>query len=84
MVRLTDRRTDRRTDGRHTIKRPKFHYGRIIKKKKKKKNPKSKNKKKIVSVTSWLSTCFCVVLCVNFCTGHFAMVPLNLTYLHCL
>ena len=28
--------------------------------------------------------CFCVVLCVSFCTGHFVMVPLNLTYLHCL
>ena len=27
---------------------------------------------------------FCVVLCVSFCTGHFVMVPLNLTYLHCL
>ena len=21
---------------------------------------------------------------VNFCTGHFVMVPLNMTYLHCL
>jgi len=27
---------------------------------------------------------FCVVLCVSFCTGHFVMVPFNLTYLHCL
>ena len=27
---------------------------------------------------------FCAVLCVSFCTGHFVMVPLNLTYLHCL
>jgi len=27
---------------------------------------------------------FCVVLCVSFCTGHFFMVPLNMTYLHCL
>jgi len=27
---------------------------------------------------------FCVVLCVSFCTGQFVMVPLNLTYLHCL
>jgi len=27
---------------------------------------------------------FCVVLFVSFCTGHFVMVPLNLTYLHCL
>ena len=27
---------------------------------------------------------FCVVLCVGFCTDHFVMVPLNLTYLHCL
>jgi len=35
-------------------------------------------------VSSWCSTCFCVVLCIGFCTGHFVMVPLNLTYLHCL
>jgi len=27
---------------------------------------------------------FCVVMCVDFCTGHFAMGSLNLTYLHCL
>ena len=27
---------------------------------------------------------FCVVPCVSFCTGHFVMVPLNMTYLHCL
>jgi len=27
---------------------------------------------------------FCTVLSVCFCTGHFVMVPLNLTYLHCL
>ena len=26
---------------------------------------------------------FCVVLCVSFCSGPFVMVPLNLTYLHC-
>ena len=25
-----------------------------------------------------------VALCVIFCTGHFVMVPLNLTNLHCL
>jgi len=31
-----------------------------------------------------LFVCFCVVLCVSFCTGHFVMVLLNLTYLHCL
>ena len=38
-----------------------------------------------MSVTSWCSTCFCVVLCWFFvCTGHFVMVPLNLTCLHCL
>ena len=38
-----------------------------------------------MSVASWCSTCcFCVVRCVGFCTGHFDMVPLNLTYLHCL
>ena len=37
-----------------------------------------------MSVASWCSTCFCVVLCVGFCTGHFVMVPLNLTYLHCI
>jgi len=35
-------------------------------------------------VASWCSMCFCVILCVSFCTGHFVMVPLNLTYLHCL
>ena len=28
--------------------------------------------------------CRSVCLCVSFCTGHFVMVPLNLTYLHCL
>ena len=37
-----------------------------------------------MSVTSWCSTCFCVVLSVGFCTGYFVMVLLNLTYLHCL
>ena len=35
-------------------------------------------------VASWCCTRFCVVLCVSFSTGHFVMVPLNLTYLHCL
>jgi len=25
-----------------------------------------------------------VVPCASFCTGHFVMVPLNMTYLHCL
>ena len=30
-------------------------------------------------VASWCFTCFCVVLCVGFCTGHFVMVHLNLT-----
>ena len=35
-------------------------------------------------VSSWCCTCFCVVLFVRLCTGHFIMVPLNLTYLHCL
>jgi len=33
---------------------------------------------------SWGSTCFCVILCVFLCTGHFVMVSLNLTCLHCL
>ena len=33
-----------------------------------------------MSVASWCCTCFCVVLCVSFCTGHFVIVPLNLTY----
>jgi len=33
---------------------------------------------------SWCSTWFCAVLSVGFCTGHFVMVPLNLTCLHCL
>ena len=27
---------------------------------------------------------FLCVLCVSFCTGRFVMVPLLLTYLHCL
>ena len=35
-------------------------------------------------VESWCCTCLCVVLCYSFCTGHFVMVPLNMTYLHCL
>ena len=38
----------------------------------------------LMSVASWCATCFCVVLCAGFCTGQFVMVPLNLTYLHCL
>jgi len=33
---------------------------------------------------SSVSTCFCVILCVGFCIGHFVMVFLNLTYLHSL
>jgi len=37
-----------------------------------------------MSVASWCWTWFCVVLWVRFCTGHFVMLPLNLTYLHCL
>jgi len=38
-----------------------------------------------MSVATWCSACFCAVLCVCFfCTSHFAMVPLNLTCLHCL
>ena len=37
-----------------------------------------------MSVASWCFTCFCVVLCVGFFMDHFVMVPLNLTYLHCL
>jgi len=36
-----------------------------------------------VSVASWCCTCFCVILCVGFCKGHFVKVPLHLTYLHC-
>jgi len=43
-----------------------------------------KTQKKQMYVASWCCMCFCVVLCVSFCTGHFVMVPLNLTYLHCL
>ena len=39
-------------------------------------------KHKNTSVDLWCSMWFCVVLCVGFCTGHFVMVPLNLTYLH--
>ena len=37
-----------------------------------------------MSVASWCCKRFCVVPCVSFCTGHFVMVPLNITYLHCL
>ena len=37
-----------------------------------------------MSVASWCCKSFCVVPCVSFCTGHFVMVPLNMTYLHCL
>jgi len=38
----------------------------------------------LMYVASWCCTCFCVVLWVSFCTGNFVMVPLNMTYLHCL
>jgi len=37
-----------------------------------------------MSVASWCCKSFCVVPCVSFCTGHFVMVPLNMTCLHCL
>ena len=37
-----------------------------------------------MSVAPWCCKSFCVVPCVTFCTGHFVMVPLNMTYLHCL
>ena len=37
-----------------------------------------------MSVASWFCTSFCVILSVSFCSGHFVMVPLNFTYLHCL
>jgi len=37
-----------------------------------------------MSVVSWCSTYFCIVLSICFCTGYFIMVPLNLTCLHCL
>ena len=37
-----------------------------------------------MSVASQCSTCFCVLQCVGFCKGYFVLVPLNLTYLHCL
>ena len=30
-----------------------------------------------MSVASWCYMCFCVVLCVGFCTGHFVMVLLK-------
>ena len=33
-----------------------------------------------MSVASWCCKRFCVVPCVSFCTGHFVMVPLNMTY----
>ena len=37
-----------------------------------------------MSVASLCCKSFCVVPCVSFCTGHFVMVHLNMTYLHCL
>jgi len=37
-----------------------------------------------MSVAQWCSMWFCVNLCVGFCTGHFVMVSLNLTYIQCL
>ena len=37
-----------------------------------------------MSVASLCCTCFCVVLCVSFCAGHFVTAPLNLTYRNCL
>jgi len=37
-----------------------------------------------MSVASWCCKSFCVVPCVSFCKGHFVMVPLNITCLHCL
>ena len=37
-----------------------------------------------MSVASCCPTRFCVVLCVCLCTGHFVMVTLYLTCLHCL
>jgi len=37
-----------------------------------------------MSVVSLCCKSFCVVPCASFCTGHFVMVPLNMTYLHCL
>ena len=35
-----------------------------------------------MSVALWCCKSFCVVPCVSFCTGHFVMVPFNITYLH--
>ena len=32
-------------------------------------------------VASWCLACFCVVLCVSFCTGNYVMVPLNISTL---
>ena len=37
-----------------------------------------------MSVASWCCKSLIVVPCASFCTGHFVMVPLNMTYLHCL
>jgi len=56
-----------------------------IKRKEKKKNP--KNTKYSLSkclLRHDVVRVFCVVPCVSFCTGYFVMVPLNMTYLHCL
>jgi len=53
-----------------------------IKRKEQKTNPKKTQK---YSLYIWLLRhdvvkVFCVVPCVSFCTGHFVMVPLNMTY----
>ena len=34
-----------------------------------------------MSVASWCCTCFCVVLCVSFCTGHFGALKLDICIL---
>jgi len=50
------------------------------------KKEKSEKHKNIVCLKVCCVWCksFCVDPCVSFCTGHFVMVPLNMTYLHCL
>jgi len=50
----------------------------------KKKNSERHKNIVFVNVCCVMMLCFCVVQCVSFWTGHFVMVPLNLTYLHCL
>ena len=80
------------SDGHRTIDRTKVVTQHFLENSFKKLSIKRKQKK-IRKIQKYsLSKCllrhdnvsFCVVPCVSFCTGHFVMVPLNITNLHCL